>query len=103
MFPNLLDLIGRRPTPERERHAFVEEVQVRDVEHRNPKVERFILGCWVLIAVKHVLVIVAVYRYHIPFHQLWVNFPTWLIGVVATGVYFWRVRPQRKRPREPRF
>ena len=26
-----------------------------------------------------------------PFHQLWVNFPTWLVGVLATGIYFGRV------------
>jgi hypothetical protein len=97
MFPNLLDLIGRRPPPECERHAFIEEVEVRHVEARNPKVERLILVCWILIAVKHVLVILAVHRYHMPFHQLWVNFPTWLIGVVATGIYFWRVRPVRRR------
>jgi hypothetical protein len=96
MFSNLLGLIGRRPTPERARHAFVEEVQVHDRERRNPKVERLILWCWILILVKHVLVIVAVHRYHMPFHQLWVNFPTWLIGALATGIYFWRVRPLRK-------
>jgi hypothetical protein len=96
MFPNLIALLGGRPPPERERLAFVQEVQVHDRERRNPKVERLILWCWILIAVKHVLVIVAVHRYHMPFHQLWVNFPTWLIGAVATGIYFWRVRPPKR-------
>ena len=96
MFPNLVDLLGGRPPPERERQAFIEEVQVHEAERRNPKVERLILVCWILIAVKHVLIILAVTRYHIPFHQLWVNFPTWVAGVLATGVYFWRVRPRKK-------
>jgi len=93
MFPNLVALItGRPPPPEVEHQAFVEEVRVQDREPRNPRVERLILICWVLIAVKHVAVIVAVHRYHVPFHQLWVNFPTWLLGVLATGIYYWRVR-----------
>jgi hypothetical protein len=97
MFPNLLDLIGRRPAPEQDRHAFIEDVQVHHPERRRPKVVRLIFICWVLIAIKHVLVIVAVHRYHMPFHQLWVNFPTWLIGVLATGIYFWQARPRAPR------
>lgn len=92
MFPNLVNLLGGTPPPDRERQAFVEDVQVTERERRNPKVERLILVCWILIAVKHVLVIVAVQRYHIPFHQLWVNFPTWVAGLLATGIYYWRVR-----------
>jgi hypothetical protein len=96
MFPNLTQLLGGNPTPERERQAFVEQVQVRHPERRNPKVERLILWCWILIAAKHVLVIVAVNRYHMPFHQLSVNFPTWLIGALATGIYLWRLRPPKR-------
>jgi hypothetical protein len=46
----------------------------------------------VLIAVKHLAIIWLVSRYHIPFHQLWINFPTWLLGVLATGVYYGRTR-----------
>lgn len=92
MFANLLQLItGRPPPPEVEHHAFVEEVRVTDAETRNPKVERLILICWLLIAVKHVLVIWACQHYPVPFHQLWVNFPTWLLGVLATGIYYGRV------------
>ena len=90
MFPNLIDLFGGRPTPERERNAFVREVHVQHREHRSPKVERLILICWVLIAIKHVAIIWAVHRYTMPFHQLWVNFPTWLIGLVATVIYYRR-------------
>lgn len=91
MFANLLRLIAGRPTPEVARHAFVEEVHVRHREPRNPKVERLILICWLLIAAKHVLIIWVCHRYPVPFHQLWVNAPTWLLGALATGIYFGRV------------
>ena len=92
MFANLLQLItGRPPSPDVERNAFVEEVRVRHGEPRNAKVERLILICWILIAVKHVLIIWVCRRYPVPFHQLWVNFPTWLLGVLATGIYYGRV------------
>jgi hypothetical protein len=70
--------------------AFVESVEVRRPVPRNPKVERFILICWSLIAVKHVAVIWAVHHYPIPFSQLWINFPTWLLGLVATLAYYRR-------------
>lgn len=99
MFANLLQLIsGRPPPPEVERSAFVEAVHVdRDVERRNPKVERLICICWILIAVKHVLIIWVCQRYPVPYHQLWINFPTWLLGVLATGLYYGRVwrKPRR--------
>jgi hypothetical protein len=91
MFANLLRLITGRPTPELDRHAFIEEVRVHEPARRNPRVERFILICWILIAVKHVLIIWVCRRYPVPFHQLWVNFPTWLLGVLATGLYLWPV------------
>lgn len=99
MFANLLQLIsGRPPPPELEHSAFVEHVHVqRDVERRNPKVERLIAICWLLIAVKHVLIIWVCHRYPVPFHQLWINFPTWLLGTLATGLYFgrtWRSKPR---------
>ena len=92
MFANLLQLIARRPTPAVAHHAFIEEVRLAASEPRNPRAERIILICWLLIAVKHLAVIWAVQRYPVPFHQLWVNFPTWLLGVLATGVYYWRVQ-----------
>jgi hypothetical protein len=91
MFPNLIQLITGRPAaPEIERDAFVEEVQVHHAEPRNRRVERLILVCWVLIAVKHVLIIWVCRHYPVPFHQLWVNFPTWLLGALATGIYYGR-------------
>ena len=92
MFPNLVQLLTGRPAPELEHRAFVKEVEVSERERRNPRVERLILICWLLIAVKHVAVLWAVYHYAVPFSALWVNFPTWMLGVLATGIYYWRVR-----------
>ena len=92
MFANLLQLITGRPNPDVAHTAFVQEVRVERRVPRNPRVERLILVCWILIAVKHVLIIWACERYPVPFHQLWVNFPTWLLGVLATGIYYGRVR-----------
>jgi hypothetical protein len=94
MFANLLRLITRLPTEPA--HAFVEEVVVREPMPRNPRVERTIFVCWVLIAIKHVLIIWACQHYPVPFHQLWVNFPTWLLGALATGIYYARVARGRK-------
>lgn len=89
MFPDLLQWISRRPAPDYDR-AFVSEVLVRVPRRADPRVERFILVCWVLIALKHVVVIWAVHHYHVPFHQLWVNAPTWLAGLAATLAYYRR-------------
>ncbi len=99
MFANLLQLIaGRPPPPEVAREAFVESVQVgsRAKERRNARTERFMLVCWLLIAVKHVLIIWACNRYPVPYHQLWINLPTWVLGALATGIYFAQTR--RKPP-----
>lgn len=87
MFANLIQWLHRRP-PEVYDQAFVAEVNIHRPEPRDARVERLILICWILIAVKHVLVIWAVQHWHIPFHQLWVNAPTWLLGIVATLVYY---------------
>lgn len=91
MFANFLQLLTPRPPPDHE-CSFVQELTVREPAPRNPRVERLILICWVLIAVKHVAVIWAVHHYPVPFHQLWINFPTWLLGVLATGIYHGRTR-----------
>ena len=98
MFANLFELVtGRVPSPEFDRLPFVQEVRVRRAEPRSPKVERVILVCWLLIAIKHVLIIWVCRHYPVPFHQLWVNFPTWLLGVLATGIYYGRVRGGKAR------
>ena len=39
---------------------------------------------------RHVAVIWAFHHYAVPFHQLWVNFPTFLLGLVATWAYYAR-------------
>ena len=92
MFANLIHLIaGSSRTDGVEHTAFVEEVRVDDRIPRNPRVEWVILVCWILIAVKHVAIIWACHHYPVPFHQLWVNFPTWLLGLLATGIYYRRV------------
>ena len=97
MFANLFQLItGRHPAPEIDRDAFVQEVRVRRTETRSARVERVILVCWILIAVKHVLIIWVCNHYPVPFHQLWVNFPTWLLGALATGLYYGMVSRGRR-------
>lgn len=91
MFANLLQLISRRPPPEEHDRAFVEAVAVHErPDPPNPRVARMIFICWVLIAVKHVAIIWVCNRYPVPFHQLWINFPTWLLGALATGIYLGR-------------
>ena len=93
MFANLFELVtGRVPSPEFDRLPFVQEIRIRRTEPRSARVERVILVCWLLIAIKHVLIIWVCRHYPVPFHQLWVNFPTWLLGVLATGIYYGRVR-----------
>jgi hypothetical protein len=93
VFANFVQLItGRVPAPEIGRPSFVEEVRTTEIAVRDPRVVRLIAVAWVLIAVKHVAIIWAVWHYHIPFHQLWINFPTWMLGVLATAVYYGRTR-----------
>jgi hypothetical protein len=92
VFANLTQLIAGQPSPASAQAAFVEEVRTPAHERREPRIERLICGCWVLIAVKHVLIIWAVVHYHVPVHQLAINFPTWLLGVLATAIYYGRTR-----------
>ena len=87
MFADLFQLRSRRVPAEYNR-AFVAEV--RRPVLRDPRLEKIILVCWGLIAVKHVAVIWAVHHYAVPFHQLWVNAPTFLLGLLATLAYYLR-------------
>ncbi len=91
MFANLTELITGRPLADAP-DAFVADVRVDQREPRDPRVERLICWCWGLIAVKHVAIIWVVVHYRVPFHQLWINFPTWLLGVLATAIYYARTR-----------
>jgi len=88
MFANLLQWITSRD-PAAQDYAFVEEVNTNRPVPRDPRAERFILICWGLIAVKHVAVIWAVHHYAVPFHQLWINAPTFLLGLVAALAYYY--------------
>lgn len=88
MFANLTRFITQ--SPDSAGDPFVAEVTVTKPVPANPRLERMILLCWLLIAVKHVLVIWVVHRYPVPFHQLWVNFPTFLLGLLATWAYYAR-------------
>lgn len=87
MFADLFQLKTRRASDGIDR-AFVAEVHVSQPVPRDPKVEKFILLCWGLIAVKHVAVIWAVRHYAVPFHQLWINVPTFMLGLLATAAYY---------------
>ncbi|MEY2879358.1 MAG: hypothetical protein RLZZ15_1738 [Verrucomicrobiota bacterium] len=91
MFANLFQLVSGRASPAAA-EAFVQEIHVADRPRRDPRVERLICWCWWLIAAKHVAIIWACAAYPIPFHQLWVNFPTWLLGALATVIYYGRTR-----------
>jgi len=89
MFADLFQFKTRRAPGGIDR-AFIAEVNVRRPVPRDPRLERIILTCWVLIAVKHVAVIWAVHHYPVPFHQLWINAPTFLLGLLATLAYYFR-------------
>lgn len=87
MFANLLQILSPRD-PDGYDRAFVTSVAVKRPRERNPRLEKILLLGWALIAIKHVAVIWVVHHYAIPFHQLWVNFPTFLLGLVATWAYY---------------
>jgi len=89
VFTNLIQLISGRPATEPDPN-FVLDVNVPPKPERDPKLERFILICWVLIAVKHVFIIYACAHWPVPFHQLWINAPTFALGLLATVVYWVR-------------
>lgn len=88
MFANFFQWSNRRTTVAYEQ-AFITDVAVRQPVPHDPRLEKLILLCWALIAVKHVAVIWAVHRYAVPFHQLWINAPTFLLGLVATLAYYY--------------
>ncbi len=97
MFVHLLHLLtGEPPPPDVTRNAFVQEVRVYDTAAPGGRrMDLFILIAWILIGLKHALVVWACHHYPVPFHPLWINLPTWLLGVLATGIYYarkWRRR-----------
>ncbi len=89
MIPNLLQLITRRPPADYDR-GFVEEVRLLErLPRRNPRVEKLLLWCWLLIAIKCWLVVWLVEKYAMKFDPLWVNGPTVASALLCTAVYFW--------------
>ena len=89
MFANLLQLITRRPPPDYER-SFVQEVRVKERSPRNPRIERLLLICWLVILVKCFLVIWLVAKYHMTFNADWIIVPTVISALVCTAAYIWR-------------
>lgn len=87
MFANLLRLIARPPHPDAD-PSFVVAVHARPKPVRDPRTERYIMICWLLIALKHVAIIYACHHWPVPFHQLWINAPTFALGLLATVVYY---------------
>ncbi len=90
MFANLIQLITRRAPPDTYDLAFVKEVSLRVKSRRSPRVERFILICWGLIAVKCWLVTWLIAKYQVPIDPLWVVAPTVAFALLCTAIYFWR-------------
>jgi hypothetical protein len=89
MLADFIRLISRRPPMHYER-GFVREVSVRERPPRNPRVERVIEACWVVIALKSVAVVWLFARYHVPVNPLWVIAPTLVFAALCTLVYLLR-------------
>jgi hypothetical protein len=92
MFPNFLQLSARRPPSSDYDRGFVEEVRLADeVPKHNPRIEKIILVCWILIAAKCGLAIWLIDKYHMNFSSLWVTAPTVAFALMCTVAYFWHV------------
>lgn len=90
VFANLIQLFSPKP-PQAYENAFVERVTVTAKLPRNRRVEQLLLIGWALIALKSLLVVWAIHRWHVPFSPLWVIVPTVMFGALCTGLYlFWR-------------
>ena len=91
-------LAGRRPAPADEL-AFVIDVTgtARDVPApprertaRDPRVERRMLVCWGLIALKSAAVFWLFDRYHVPVNPWWIVGPTLFFAALSTLLYLVR-------------
>jgi len=91
MFANFLELFGRKPDADYER-AFVKEVDVAHKTAPSPRLERLIWGSWILIAIKSWVVWWACRKYVVPINPLWVIFPTLLMALLCTVIYYARRR-----------
>ena len=89
MFADFLQLITRRSPADYERR-FVESVGVHRKSPRNPRLERFMAWCWIVIAAKSALVLWLFERYRVPINPLWVIAPTIVFAALVTVVYLLR-------------
>jgi hypothetical protein len=87
VFADFFHFKTRQRSPD-DNQGFITATVAPPAEPRNQRVEQVILICWVLIAVKHIAVIWAVSHYAVPFHQLWINAPTFFLGLLATLAYY---------------
>ncbi|MEI7799255.1 MAG: hypothetical protein EBT98_04370 [Opitutaceae bacterium] len=87
MFADFFHFKSRRG-PTDYNQTFIASAVIRPPEPRSRRVEKVILGCWGLIAVKQIAVIWAVSHYAVPFHPLWINAPTFFLGLLATVAYY---------------
>jgi hypothetical protein len=68
-------------------HFFVEKVTVRRPLH---SVDAFVVIGWTLILVKCVLASLAIHRWAIPIHDLYIWGPSFIFGAVCTYLYLTR-------------
>ena len=88
MFANFFNLFGRKPDADTTyEESFVHEVHVVRKRPRNPRMERLLVWMWVLIVAKSAFIWWACSHYPVPFNALWVIGPTFLFGLLVTGVY----------------
>lgn len=72
--------------------AFVEAVRPLSTQKTTPLMARLLIGGWLLIAIKSVVIWWACAHYTLPFHPLWVIGPTVAFGSLCTGVYLYAKR-----------
>lgn len=71
---------------------FIKDIRVREAPKTTPWATRLIIGGWILIGIKSVVVWWACAHYGLPFHPLWVIAPTVAFAALCTGVYLYARR-----------
>jgi len=74
------------------RRVFVRTVMASAPIARDARAEKLILGGWLVIAAKSILVIWAIDHWAVPFHPYWINLPTIAMASLVTVVYLRRNR-----------
>jgi hypothetical protein len=72
--------------------VFIRGISSSDVQETSPWATRLIIGGWILIGIKSIIVWWACAHYALPFHPLWVIVPTLAFGTLCTGVYLYARR-----------